>query len=115
MATIKVSKRQFLKLSNAYDKHSRSLMTEKSEEYSLLNDFLAIENIAADLLSSEPEKVSLGMACKHFSSLVVILNKRKPEDIPLEKLDERVRDACNLLKIMATFVHAKQKDFNLHV
>uniref|UniRef100_A0A6M3J1U6 Uncharacterized protein n=1 Tax=viral metagenome TaxID=1070528 RepID=A0A6M3J1U6_9ZZZZ len=112
---IPVSKEDYLKLSKAIDEHSEKLMSLKGEEYSLDNDFLAMENMLAGMVNGEPEKVSLVLAGKHITSLAVILKKCKAEDINLAKLDERVRDGCNLLKIMAAFIHAKQKDFSLHL
>ena len=112
---IPVSKEDYMKLSQAYDKHSDKLMSIKGEEYSLNNDFLAMENMLAGMVNGEPECVSLVMAGKHIAALAVILAKYKAEDIDLAKLDERVRDGCNLLKIMAAFIHAKQKDFSLNL
>lgn len=112
---IPVSKEDYMKLSQAYDEHSDKLMSIKGEEYSLDDDFLAMENMLAGMVNGEPEKVSLVMAGKHITALAVILKKCKPEEIDLSKLDERVRDGCNLLKIMAAFIHAKQGDFSLHL
>lgn len=102
-------------LADAYDKHSRTLMTSKGEEYSLDGDFLAMENRLAGMLGKEPEYVSLVMAGKHITAIGIILDKNKAPEINLEKLDERIRDATNLLKITSAFIHAKQDDFSLHL
>lgn len=110
-----VSHENYMKLSDAYDKHSRILMAEKGEEYSINNDFLAMENRLAGMLGDSPEYVSLVMAGKHITALGIILEKVDVTKIKLEKLDERIRDATNLLKITSAFIHAKQKDFSLHL
>lgn len=110
-----VSHKDYMKLADAYDKHSRTLMTSKGEEYSLDGDFLAMENRLAGMLGEEPEYVSLVMAGKHITAIGIILDKNKASEINLEKLDERIRDATNLLKITSAFIHAKQNDFSLHL
>ena len=110
---MKVSKEDYMKLSNAYDEHSRNLMEEKGKEYSVDNDFLCMENRLAGMTGESPEFISLVMAGKHITSLGIILDKNEPENIDLKKLDERVRDGCNLLKIMSAFIHAKQNNFDL--
>lgn len=112
---IPVSHKDYMLLSDAYDKHSRTLMSAKGEEYSIDNDFLAMENRLAGMLGDTPEYVSLVMAGKHTTALGIILEKNEPTKINLEKLDERIRDAINLLKITSVFVHAKQNDFSLHL
>jgi hypothetical protein len=113
--TIPVSHEDYMKLADAYDKHSRTLMTSKGEEYSIDNDFLAMENRLAGMLGDTPEYVSLVMAGKHITALGIILEKNDVTKIKLEKLDERIRDATNLLKITSAFIHAKQNDFSLHL
>lgn len=110
-----VSHKDYMFLSDAYDKHSRDLMSLKGAEYSIGGDFLAMENRLAGMLGDTPEYVSLVMAGKHITALGIILEKNEVDKIKLAKLDERIRDAVNLLKIMAAFVHAKQKDFSLHL
>lgn len=112
---IPVSHKNYMLLSDAYDKHSRILMSAKGEEYSIDNDFLAMENRLAGMLGDTSEYVSLVMAGKHITALGIILEKNNVTAIKLEKLDERIRDACNLLKIASTFIHAKQQDFSLHL
>ena len=112
---IPVRHKDYMSLSDAYDKHSRDLMGLKGEEYSIDGDFLAMENRLAGMTGDSPEYVSLVMAGKHITAIGIILEKNRTGKIKLEKLDERVRDACNLLKIMAAFVHAKQNDFSLHL
>jgi len=115
MTTIPVTHKDYMTLSDAYDKHSRSLMYEKGEEYSTDGDFLCMENRLAGMVGKQPEHVSLIMAGKHIASLGIILDKNGPANIKLEKWDERIRDAINLLKITSTFIHAKQGDFSLHL
>lgn len=110
-----VSHENYMELSDAYDEHSRKLMGMKGEEYSIDNDFLAMENRLAGMLGDTPEYVSLVMAGKHITALGIILLKNDVEKIKLEKLDERIRDGINLLKITAAFVHGKQNDFTLHL
>lgn len=110
-----VSYEDYMKLSDAYDKYSRTLMSLKGEEYSTGNDFLEMENRLAGMLGDSPEYVSLVMAGKHITAIGIILNKNDPTKINLEKLDERIRDGVNLLKITSAFIHAKQGDFSLHV
>lgn len=110
-----ISHENYMELVDAYDKHSRALMMIKGEEYSLDGDFLAMENRLAGMLGEEPEYVSLVMAGKHITALGIILNKNDAAKIKLEKLDERIRDATNLLKITSAFIHAKQNDFTLHL
>ena len=112
---IPVSHKDYMSLSDAYDKHSRTLMSVKGEEYSIDNDFLAMENRLAGMLGGTPEYVSLVMAGKHITALGIILEKNDVTKIKLEKLDERIRDATNLLKITSAFIHAKQQDFSLHL
>lgn len=112
---IPVSHKDYMSLSDAYDKHSKNLMGLKGEEYAIGGDFLAMENRLAGMLGDTPEYVSLVMAGKHITALGIILLKNDPDKVELAKLDERVRDATNLLKIMATFIHAKQNDFSLHL
>jgi hypothetical protein len=112
---IPVSHKDYMLLSDAYDKHSRTLMSAKGEEYSIDNDFLAMENRLAGMLGDTPEYVSLVMAGKHITALGIILLKNDVTKISLEKLDERIRDATNLLKITSAFIHAKQQDFSLHL
>ena len=112
---IPVSHKNYMELADAYDKHSRTLMTAKGEEYSISGDFLAMENRLAGMLGDSPEYVSLVMAGKHITALGIILNKNNVTKINLEKLDERIRDATNLLKITSAFIHAKQNDFSLHL
>ncbi len=112
---IPVSHKDYMFLSDAYDAHSKNLMGLKGEEYAIDGDFLAMENRLAGMLGDTPEYVSLVMAGKHITALGIILLKNDPDEIKLAKLDERVRDATNLLKIMAAFVHAKQNDFSLHL
>lgn len=112
---IPVSHKDYMLLSDAYDKHSRILMSTKGEEYSINNDFLAMENRLAGMLGDTPEYVSLVMAGKHITALGIILEKNDVTAIGLEKLDERIRDATNLLKIASAFIHAKQQDFSLHL
>ena len=112
---IKVAKENYLSLSDAYDKHSKELVQLKGEEYSIAGDFLCMENRLAGMLGNTPENVSLIMAGKHITSIGIIFDKNKPENIKLEKLDERIRDAINLLKIASAFIHAKQNDFTLHL
>jgi len=112
---IPVSHKDYMKLADAYDKHSRTLMTLKGEEYAIDNDFLAMENRLAGMLGDTPEYVSLVMAGKHITALGIILLKNDVTKISLEKLDERIRDATNLLKITSAFIHAKQNDFSLHL
>ena len=90
-------------------------MSLKGKEYAIDGDFLAMENRLAGMTGGSPEYVSLVMAGKHITAIGIILEKNNPENIKLEKLDERIRDACNLLKITAAFVHAKQGDFSLHL
>lgn len=113
--SIPVSCEDYMRLSDAYDKHSRTLMTEKGEEYSIENDFLCMENRLAGMMGDTPEKVSLVMAGKHITSLGIILEKQALKEISLAKWDERIRDAMNLLKITSAFIHAKQNDFSLHL
>jgi len=110
-----VRHKDYMNLSDAYDKHSRKLMDAKGEEYAIENDFLAMENRLAGMRGDTPENVSLVMAGKHITSLGIILDKNKTTDINLEKWDERIRDAINLLKITSAFIHAKQNDFSLHL
>ena len=112
---ISVSYKDYMNLSDAYDKHSRTLMTSKGEEYAVDNDFLSMENRLAGMLGDLPEYVSLVMAGKHITALGIILEKNDVTKIKLEKWDERIRDASNLLKIASAFVHAKQNDFSLHL
>lgn len=112
---IPVLHKDYMFLSDAYDVHSKNLMGIKGEEYSINGDFLAMENRLAGMLGSTPEHVSLVMAGKHVTALGIILEKNDSVKIKLEKLDERVRDAVNLLKIMSAFIHAKQNDFSLHL
>lgn len=112
---IPVSHKDYMLLSDAYDKYSRTLMAAKGEEYSIANDFLAMENRLAGMFGDSPEYVSLVMAGKHITALGIILEKNDVTKIKLEKLDERIRDATNLLKIASAFVHAKQHDFSLHL
>ena len=112
---IPVSFEDYMKLSNAYDKQSEILMTLKGKEYSTDRDFLCMENRLAGMVGTSPEHVSLVMAGKHITSISIILDKNSPDTINLEKLDERVRDAINLLKITSAFIHARQNDFTLHV
>lgn len=112
---IPVSHKDYMILSDVYDKHSRTLMSAKGEEYSIDNDFLAMENRLAGMLGDTPEYVSLVMAGKHITALGIILEKNDVTKINLEKLDERIRDATNLLKITSAFIHAKQQDFTLHL
>ena len=104
---IKVSFNDYMKLSDAIDEHSKSLMEEKGQEYSYIGDFLEMENRLAGMTGKEPEHVSLVMAGKHITSIGIILDKFKPEEINLAKFDERIRDGINLLKITAAFIHAK--------
>ena len=110
-----VSHKDYMLLADAYDKHSRTLMTSKGEEYAIDNDFLAMENRLAGMLGDSPEYVSLVMAGKHMTAMGIILEKNDVTKIKLEKWDERIRDASNLLKIASAFVHAKQNDFSLHL
>lgn len=112
---IPVSHSDYMFLSDAYDAHSKNLMGLKGEEYAIAGDFLAMENRLAGMLGDTPEYVSLVMAGKHITALGIVLEKNDVNKINLAKLDERVRDATNLLKIMAAFVHAKQSDFSLHL
>lgn len=112
---IPVSFDNYMSLSDAYDKHSKVLMSIKGNEYSSVNDFLEMENRLGGMLNKASEFVSLVMAGKHITSIGIIFDKVKPEEIDLAKLDERVRDACNLLKIASAFIHAKQNDFTLHL
>ena len=112
---IPVSHKDYMSLSDAYDKHSRTLMSSKGEEYAIDNDFLAMENRLAGMLGDSPEYVSLVMAGKHITAMGIILEKNDVAKIKLEKWDERIRDASNLLKIASAFVHAKQEDFSLHL
>jgi len=112
---IPVSHKDYMSLSDAYDTHSRTLMTSKGEEYAIDNDFLAMENRLAGMLGDSPEYVSLVMAGKHITAMGIILEKNDVTKIKLEKWDERIRDANNLLKIASAFVHAKQNDFSLHL
>lgn len=112
---MKISYENYMKLSDAYDKHSKELMEEKGEEYALDGDFLAMENRLAGMIGETSEFVSLIMAGKHITALGIILNKNNSKDIKLEKWDERIRDGINLLKIMSAFIHAKQNDFSLHL
>lgn len=112
---IAVSHKDYMLLSDALDKHSRTLMSAKGEEYSIGNDFLCMENRLAGMLGETPEFVSLVMAGKHITALGIILEKNEVTEIKLEKLDERIRDATNLLKITSAFIHAKQNDFSLHL
>ena len=108
-----VSKENFFKLSDAYDKHSQELMLEKGEEYSLDGDFLAMENKLAGLMTENPAYASMVLASKHIAAMFVILEKLDPNEIKLAKWDERIRDGINLLKIASAFVHASQDDFTL--
>lgn len=110
-----VSHKDYMSLSDAYDEHSKNLMGLKGEEYAIDGDFLAMENRLAGMLGDTPEYVSLVMAGKHITALGIILLKNDVDKIKLAKLDERIRDATNLLKITAVFIHAKQKDFSLHL
>ncbi len=110
-----VNHKDYMLLSDAYDKHSRTLMTSKGGEYAIDNDFLAMENRLAGMLGDSPEYVSLVMAGKHITAMGIILEKNDVTKIKLEKWDERIRDATNLLKITSVFVHAKQNDFSLHL
>jgi len=112
---IPVSHKDYMSLADAYDKHSRILMSSKGEEYAIDNDFLAMENRLAGMLGDTPEYVSLVMAGKHITAMGIILEKNDVTKIKLEKWDERIRDATNLLKIASAFVHAKQNDFSLHL
>lgn len=112
---IPVSYENYMQLADAYDKHSRTLMTSKGEEYAVDNDFLAMENRLAGMLGDSPEYVSLVMAGKHITAMGIILEKNDVTKIKLEKWDERIRDASNLLKITSAFIHAKQQDFSLHL
>ncbi len=115
LSMVPVSHSEYMRLSDAIDKHSKTLMGEKGEEYSMEGDFLAMENRLAGMTGDTPEHVSLIMAGKHITSLGIILAKQKPEEIKLEKWDERIRDGINLLKICSAFIHAKQNDFDLHL
>ena len=112
---IPVSHENYMLLSDAYDKHSKNLMELKGEEYSIDNDFLAMENRLAEMLGDVPEYISLIMAGKHIISLGIILEKNGVGEIKLEKWDERIRDAINLLKITSAFIHAEHEDFSLHL
>ncbi len=115
LTSIPVSHKDYMILSDAYDEHSKKLMGLKGEEYSIDNDFLAMENRLAGMLGSSPEEVSLVMAGKHITAMGIILEKTGATSIKLEKWDERIRDAINLLKITSAFIHAKQEDFSLHL
>lgn len=110
-----VSKEDYLKLSDQYDKHARALCAEKGEEYSLAQDFLAMENKIAGLVEGDPAFLSLILAAKHIAAMFVIIQKTPTNQIDLKKWDERVRDGCNLIKIASAFIHAEQKDFDVKV
>ncbi len=109
-----VTKEEYLRLSDSYDASARKLVEEKGEEYSLGKDFLAMENRIAGLLTANPAFVSFILAMKHFAAMSVVLQKCCTEEIDLKKWDERVRDGCNLIKITSAFIHAKQRDFEVH-
>jgi hypothetical protein len=102
-------------LAEAYDKHSQDLMNRKGEEYSTAGDFLAMENMLAGMTGESPELVSMVMAGKHITSMLILLKKCELDKIDLAKWDERVRDGINLMKIASAFIHARQYDFSLHL
>jgi len=110
---IAVSVKDYFKLSNQIDQYSKSLIKEKGEEYSLRNDFLAMENKIAGIKDEHPALVSLTLASKHIAAMFVMLEKSDPKVIKLEKWDERIRDGINLLKIASAFVHAEHETFDL--
>lgn len=74
-----------------------------------------MENRVAGVMDQHPAYVSLILAMKHFASLAVIFDKVPAKEISLKKLDERVRDGCNLIKIAGAFIHAEHNDFEVKV
>jgi hypothetical protein len=112
---MKVTKEEYLQYAAQLDKHSEELMSIKGEEYSLDNDFLAMENMLAGMTGLSPAMVTLVMAGKHITAMAVILQKVKQKDINLTKWDERIRDGINLIKICSALVHAEHGNFDLHL
>ena len=111
----KVTIEQYLQLSDAYYKHARELVVRKGDEYSFNDDFLAMENKIAGIMTADSAFMSLILAMKHIASMVVIMQKNPTKEIDLKKWDERVRDGCNLIKITSAFIHAEQDDFEIHL
>jgi len=102
---IPISKDEYIALCDKYDKAAKELMIEKSQGYSVGDDFLSMENRIAGLTKLSPELISFVLACKHIASLAVLLEK--PEVLNLDKWQERVRDGSNLLKIASCFVEKR--------
>jgi hypothetical protein len=105
---ISITKEEYIKVAEQTDKAGMDLMLEKSEGYSVGDDFLSMENRIAGLTNTTPEFVSMILACKHIASLFILLEK--PGVLNLVKWQERVRDGTNLLKIASCFVEKRLRN-----
>lgn len=81
----------------------RSVLSSKGKEYSLNNDRLHNFNKAAVILDESREKALMGMAIKHFISILDMINLGK---LPDEKvLEEKIGDMINYLILLeASFI-----------
>jgi len=109
--TVLVDKNAFLEYAESIDKRAANLMFgEKSVEYSAATgDHLSLENRMAKLMETTPEIATLGLLAKHITALFIQLEKHGTYCVKLDKLDERIIDACNMLKILGAFVHERRK------
>ncbi len=88
-------------VSDRMDKITK-VLSQKEEEYANMEDRFHNFKVAARILNCTPENALLGMAMKHFVSVLDIvesLDTPKPKlDIPL--INEKVGDAINYLILL---------------
>lgn len=81
---------------------TRKVLIKKEEEYASTEDRFHNFKVAARILNCTPENALLGMAMKHFVSVLDIvesLDTPNPKlDIPL--IDEKIGDAINYLILL---------------
>ena len=109
--TVVVPKSSFIAYAVYVDEMAMELMLrEKSVEYSsATGDHLALENRMAKLIGVSPEAATMFLLSKHIAALFILMEKSGPDLVSLDKLDERVIDACNMLKILGSFVHERRE------
>lgn len=80
----------------------RRVLTAKAGEYAATDDRLYNFKRAGEILQCTPEQALLGMAMKHFVSVLDMI--QKPNVLRMNAYDEKIGDAINYLFLLETLI-----------
>ena len=86
-------------------KKSKDVLSSKAKEYASDADRLHNFKIAANILQCTPEQALLGMAVKHLTSIIDMVNGETKPTTAL--IDEKIGDMINYLHLLEALFNEK--------